>query len=126
MNHATAPQQLQKKTLVLGLGKSGQATVRFLMAQGVAVIAADTRLNPPGLEPLQQQFPDLEIRLGPLELAELTCFERMVLSPGLSYWDPIVEQTRAAGVEVVGDVELFSWFCDAQLWQLPALMERVP
>ncbi|MBT4331186.1 MAG: UDP-N-acetylmuramoyl-L-alanine--D-glutamate ligase [Gammaproteobacteria bacterium] len=113
MNHATAPQQLQKKTLVLGLGKSGQATVRFLMAQGVAVIAADTRLNPPGLEPLQQQFPDLEIRLGPLELAELTCFERMVLSPGLSYWDPIVEQTRAAGVEVVGDVELFSWFCDA-------------
>lgn len=104
---------LQRNTLVVGLGKSGQATIDFLMQHGVPLQALDTRVAPPGLEALRQRYPELEITLGPLDSAQLSRFERMILSPGISYWDPAIVQAREAGVEVIGDVELFGWFCSA-------------
>ncbi len=102
---------LQRTTLVVGLGKSGVATLRFLAAHGVALQAADSRLQPPGLEAIQTAFPELPISLGPLDEKLLCSVERIVLSPGISLWDPEIQQAEDAGVEVVGDVELFARLC---------------
>ncbi len=99
---------LERSTLVVGLGKSGQSVLRFLSSHGAPLQAADTRQGPPGLSRLQQQYPNLEISLGPLEGTLLESVERIVLSPGISRWDPAIQQAVAAGVEVVGDVELFA------------------
>ncbi|MBT3197025.1 MAG: UDP-N-acetylmuramoyl-L-alanine--D-glutamate ligase [Gammaproteobacteria bacterium] len=99
---------LQKRTLVLGLGKSGQSVIRHLSRQGVPLSAADTRNNPPGLDRIVQQFPGLSLHLGPLEQALLCAVERIVLSPGISYYHPALQAAIRAGVEVVSDVELFA------------------
>lgn len=99
---------LGRSTLVVGLGKSGQSVLRFLSRHGAPLQAADTRQDPPALSRLQQQYPGLEISLGPLRATLLESVERIVLSPGISRWDPAIQQAVAAGVEVVGDVELFA------------------
>ncbi len=106
---------LQRKTLIVGLGKSGQAALHFLMACGVELEAVDTRTELSIIE-LQTVFSQLNIGLGPLDATQLIQFERIVLSPGISRWDPAIEEAAAAGVEVVGDVELF-----ARLTQAPVV-----
>ncbi len=107
-------ERLQRKTLVVGLGHSGQAVLHFLAGLGVAVAAADTRSDL-DIDPLRSRYPALEITLGPLEAAFLSGFERIVLSPGVSRWHPAVEAAAHAGVEVVGDIELFSWLVDVPI-----------
>jgi UDP-N-acetylmuramoylalanine--D-glutamate ligase len=106
---------LQRSTLIVGLGKSGQSALRYLHAAGVTLEAADTRTTL-DLATLRAHYPGLKITLGPLQPQQLCRFERIVLSPGLSRWHPAVEQAAAAGVEVVGDVELF-----ARLVQAPVV-----
>jgi NADPH-dependent glutamate synthase beta subunit-like oxidoreductase len=50
---ATGHWSLLKKTLVVGLGKTGVSCVRYLRARGVRVAVTDTRLAPPGLDQVQ-------------------------------------------------------------------------
>ena len=45
--------------LVLGLGTTGLALVRYLTARGATVAVADSRAAPPGLRDLRAAFPDL-------------------------------------------------------------------
>jgi UDP-N-acetylmuramoylalanine--D-glutamate ligase len=47
-------------------------------------------------------------RLGGFDVAALDDAERVVLSPGVSRREPLVQAALARGVEVVGDVELFA------------------
>ena len=58
--------------IVVGLGKSGMSLVRFLARQGVAFAVADTRDNPPELETLQRDYPQVEVRCGALDV-EFLC-----------------------------------------------------
>ena len=50
--------------IVVGLGKSGMSLVRFLAQQGVRFAVADTRANPPELETLKRDYPQVEVRCG--------------------------------------------------------------
>ena len=100
-----------QKTLVIGLGASGQACARFLLKRGHAVIATDTRGNPPGLAGLKGlegfEFVSLEAALARLDEASLA-----VISPGISpYYSevaPLVERAGELGLEVAGEIELFA------------------
>ncbi len=94
-------------TLVIGLGQTGTSCVRFLKNKGVAVIAVDTRTQPPGLETLQQEFPDLDFRGGALNNELLEKAREIVISPGLSLQQPAIQAAMAAGVPVIGDITLF-------------------
>lgn len=97
-----------KYTVVIGLGVTGLSVIRYLLAQGVRVIACDSRETPPNLATVQQRFPELNIQLGALD-GELLCgAHEIVISPGLSRKDPVIEQAITAGVSVVGDIELFA------------------
>ncbi|WKE66083.1 UDP-N-acetylmuramoyl-L-alanine--D-glutamate ligase [Gallaecimonas kandeliae] len=87
---------------VVGLGLSGMATISWLKARGLAVHAFDTRDNPPGLAQLPSDVP---VTLGPLDAAKLSQCHYLVLSPGLAKDVPAIQD---AGVEVLGDVELFA------------------
>ena len=48
-------QSLNNRTLVVGLGETGVATVSHRRSQGQAVLVIDSRVNPPGLERLPQR-----------------------------------------------------------------------
>ena len=104
-----APQQ---KALIIGLGASGQASARHLARRGWAVRAADTREAPAGAAQLAAVLPDAEIHTGGLPEPLLEGVSLVVMSPGLSTEygaaAPLVAAARRAGIEVVGEIELFA------------------
>ena len=89
---------------VLGLARSGMATVRALAAAGAYVVAWDS--DPAARE--RAQAIDGVIVHDPASL-DLTGAAGLVVSPGVPLnTHPLVAQARAAGVPVIGDIELFA------------------
>ena len=93
---------------VVGLGITGLSCVRYLAARGVSVLAMDSRETPPNLDVVQREFPDITVMTGTLDADALSRCRHIVLSPGLSLAEPAIAAARAAGVEVIGDIELFA------------------
>jgi len=98
----------QRKTIIVGLGKSGLACARFLLRQGVDVLVVDSRATPPAEQQLHKEFPKVETRFGEFDAELFEQAEMLVVSPGVSLFDPAIIAAIEAGVEVVGDVELFA------------------
>ncbi len=99
-----------KRVLVLGLGDTGLSALRWLKRQDAVLSAADTRDAPPGLKTIQQEMPELDIALGPLQANLLLTQDLLVVSPGVPLATPEIQQAVASGVQVIGDVELFAQF----------------
>lgn len=97
----------KKRIAVVGLGLSGLATVRFLLAQGIKPVVMDTRLQPSSLEQINPDTVD-GIYLGELDANRLAQMELIILSPGLSPQHPALRFAVAQGAELIGDVELFA------------------
>ncbi len=97
-----------RRTLVVGLGKTGLSCVRYLMAQGRELAVADNRAAPPGLDALRQEFPDLPVHLGPFDPALFAGFNELVVSPGLSIQEPAIRAAAERGARISGDIDLFS------------------
>lgn len=97
--------QYQGKTItVIGLGKTGLSCVEFLRKKQASVRVIDTRANPTGAEQLPADVP---LHSGGLNVQWLCASDLIVISPGLSVKTPEIQQAIQAGVEVVGDIELF-------------------
>lgn len=91
-----------KNYCVLGLARSGMATVETLLASGAKVTAWDRREEPRAELAGRCDIGD------PLEI-DLTGFDGIVVSPGVPLnTHPIAERARAAGVPIIGDIELFA------------------
>jgi len=110
MNAAPNLQPLAAGTraLVLGLGRTGVSCARYLRRRGLEVRVADTRGNPPGLEALRAEGAEVELRTGRFETALLDDVAQVVVSPGLSVREPVVQEAGRRGLPVVGDIELFA------------------
>ena len=97
-----------KKVLVLGLGDTGLSCARWLAARGAQVSVADSRVAPPHAARLAEWLPEVPLFTGPFDDAHLQAAEMLVVSPGVPLADPAVARAIAAGIEAVGDVELFA------------------
>ena len=97
-----------KQITVLGLGVTGLGIVRFLLSHGLAPKVVDSRATPPGIDWLKEHAPNLDTHFGNLDDAELCSSNMIIISPGLSLKIPAVANAINAGVEVIGDVELFA------------------
>ena len=87
---------------VLGLARSGMATVESLLASGAQVTAWDSREEPRRLLEGRAELAD------PLAI-DLAGFDGVVVSPGEPLnTHPIAAHAAAAGVPVIGDIELFA------------------
>jgi UDP-N-acetylmuramoylalanine--D-glutamate ligase len=110
MTQTLATSVLAKKRIaVVGLGLSGQATVRFLLSQGVKPVLMDSRSKPSGIEHIAAEKVD-GIYLGELDANRLAKMDMIILSPGLSPTHPAIRFAVAQGAELIGDVELFARF----------------
>ena len=103
-----------KRYAVLGLARSGLATVEALLASGAEVVAWDA--NEDAREAAVDAVQDLSISLesvllkiaDPLTI-DLAGFDGVVVSPGVPInRHPIADHARAAGVPLIGDIELFA------------------
>jgi UDP-N-acetylmuramoylalanine--D-glutamate ligase len=94
-----------KRVSLFGLGGSGIATARALIEGGAEVQAWDD--NPESVAKAAAEG----IETGDLRAANWAKFSAFVLSPGVPLTHPkphwTVELARGAGVEVIGDIELF-------------------
>ena len=100
-----------RRNLVVGLGKTGLSAVRWLSAHGEAVMATDSREDPPCIEEVKKIEQVTAVHVGAFDISLLDQTDRMVISPGVSPREPIVQSARARGIPVVGDVELFATEC---------------
>ncbi|WP_424411409.1 UDP-N-acetylmuramoyl-L-alanine--D-glutamate ligase [Pasteurella sp. PK-2025] len=97
--------QYQNKNItIIGLGKTGLSCVDFLLAKQAKVKVIDTRANPAGAEKLPDHIP---LHTGSLNQQWLLDSDLIVISPGLALKTPEIQTALKAGVEVVGDIELF-------------------
>ena len=91
-----------KRYAVLGLARSGLASVDTLLASGAGVTAWD------GREDARAAVEGRATIADPLTI-DLTGFDGMVVSPGVPInRHPIAAHARAAGVPIIGDIELFA------------------
>lgn len=93
-----------KKVVIIGLGLTGLSCVDFFLARGVTPRVVDTRLSPPGLDKLPEA---VERYLGDLNESWLLAADLIVASPGMALAHPALSAAAEAGVEIVGDIELF-------------------
>ncbi|HET6725406.1 MAG TPA: UDP-N-acetylmuramoyl-L-alanine--D-glutamate ligase [Gammaproteobacteria bacterium] len=103
-----ALQQARKKGLIIGLGKTGLASARFLARRGYAVAVTDNRAEPPALAALKAELPDVALFVGGYSPDALANADFVIVSPGVSSQEPFILRARALGLPVCGDVELFA------------------
>jgi len=105
-----------KHYAVLGLARSGLATVEALLASGARVIAWDDReeareqlRSGEGRSPGQDSGLRRSATIVDFTSSDLTQFDSIVVTPGLPLnRHPIAQRARDAGVEIIGDIELFA------------------
>ena len=96
-----------EKRVVVGLGATGLSCARYLYQRGLPFAVVDTRAQPPGLDELRCEMPDVEFFAGDYPAEIVTSATELIVSPGISMDAPIVLQAQAAGADVVGDIDLF-------------------
>ena len=67
----------------------------------------DTRAEPPGVDELGRILPGADVFLGKVPRGLLKSTARIIVSPGIAEREPLLAEARAAGIEVVSDIELF-------------------
>ena len=98
--------------LIVGLGLSGYSSARFLLRQGYRCRLQDTRDLPPYLNSLRDEFGTLEFEAGPLHSDMTAWADVLVVSPGISVRQEVLQQAAANGKTVLGDIELFAHLVD--------------
>lgn len=94
--------------IIIGLGQTGISCARYLQRNGYRVAIADSRLAPPNLTQLQQEFPAVKIYLGEFDYDILAQADELVISPGVSNQEPAIAACIKAGIPVVSDIEIFA------------------
>jgi UDP-N-acetylmuramoylalanine--D-glutamate ligase len=98
----TSPAFRDRRYAVLGLARSGLASVETLVASGAEVTAWDSR------EEARAAAEGMARIADPLEI-DLAGYDGVVVSPGVPLnRHPIAAKARAAKVPVIGDIELFA------------------
>jgi UDP-N-acetylmuramoylalanine--D-glutamate ligase len=112
----TSPAFRGKRYAVLGLARSGAATVRSLVASGADVVGWDD--NEATLRTLFEQLKSDRQEIGAepkftsknwLLAKDLAGFDAIVVSPGVPLnRHPVAEKAARYGVPIIGDIELFA------------------
>jgi UDP-N-acetylmuramoylalanine--D-glutamate ligase len=103
----TSPTWRGKRFAVLGLARSGVATVKSLLEAGAEVTAWDNDAVKVGN--LQADVGVDSFNHDNPEIIALTGFDSLVVSPGVPLnRHPVAAKAQAANVPIIGDIELFA------------------
>jgi len=98
----------RSETIIVGLGVTGLSVARYLHARGENFVVADTRESPLGLSELRETMPSIPVLLGDLDRDRLCQAARLIVSPGVGLRTPAIHAARQTGVEITGDIQIFS------------------
>jgi UDP-N-acetylmuramoylalanine--D-glutamate ligase len=102
----TSPAWRDRRYAVLGLARSGVATVEALISAGAEVFAWDA--DETARKAVIEYHPH-GVTLADTATMNLAGFDGVVVSPGVPLnRHPVAARARAAGVPIIGDIELFA------------------
>jgi UDP-N-acetylmuramoylalanine--D-glutamate ligase len=104
-----------KLKMVVGIGATGLSVARHLSQLGERFVMLDSRQQPPCLEQLKAEFPDVPVALGEFVVDSFEGADEVILSPGLSRQLPAVQAVLQSDVSVISDIELFARSANAPI-----------
>lgn len=104
-----------KNMVIVGMARSGLAAARFLHSRGACVTINDAKPEEvlPEVESLRRLGVEVIAGGHPRQLFETA--DCLVVSPGVPLASPPFEWARAAGVEIIGEVELAARFLQGRM-----------
>lgn len=104
-----------ERILVIGLGRSGQASVDVLRARGAEVYVTDEK--PPGelAEPIAAAQAKGALFVAPEDLGTLPAIDAAVLSPGVPLNGALVRRVQQANIPVYSEIEVAYRLCAAPI-----------
>lgn len=101
---------------VVGLARSGAAAVEFLADRGAKVVGFDTRPLAALSAQARHAAGRCEAVFAPYDAdTDPGALDMLVISPGVPTESALIQAARAAGAQIVGEVELAYRFCDAPM-----------
>ena len=105
-----------KKILVLGIGRSGQAVAKVLAELGADVTISDTKTA----QELNNDFSSLKaakikLSLGYQQSDLLDDVDAVIVSPGISIHIPLIKEAQQRRIEVLSEIEVAYRLCPAPI-----------
>jgi UDP-N-acetylmuramoylalanine--D-glutamate ligase len=105
-----------RNVLVVGLGRSGRAVARVAAEMGAHVAVSEKAKREDLTEVLRELGPTLDqVETGGHTPALFRWADLIVVSPGVPLADPIFDEARKAGKEIIGEVELAYRYLDCPI-----------
>ncbi|MCS7280250.1 MAG: UDP-N-acetylmuramoyl-L-alanine--D-glutamate ligase [Desulfobacterota bacterium] len=98
--------KLPEKVLVVGLGRTGVALVRFLAMQGVRVTVTDIK-SEKELESELEKLKNFNFRahLGGHKIEDFLENDLVIVSPGVDLKTPVIKEAKQKGAKITGELE---------------------
>ena len=104
------------ESVIVGLGTTGLSVARYLASQQAklqakykqAFAVVDSRESPPGAEELKKQYTDVPYHFGDFDTPWMNSAKQLVVNPGIAIATAEIQQAQQAGVQIIGDIELFA------------------
>lgn len=101
---------------VIGSGATGLSCLRFLQSRCAKVSWFDTRTLIGNADALNQEFPNITLKLGPLDAERLASHTHIIVSPGVALDDEAIVAALEAGATLLSDIDLFAAAAKAPLF----------
>ena len=100
------------RMLIVGLGATGFSAAKFLQNTPIKFAVIDSRRNPPLIDALREQLPDVPVLLGGFDQSAFDVATHLLISPGISLNESTIRKARQAGVVIMSDIDLFACATD--------------
>lgn len=100
------------RLLIVGLGATGYSAAQFLQKTPIKFAVVDSRKQPPSIDNLREQMPDVPVFSGGFDQAALDVATHLLVSPGVSLHETAIQKAVRAGVVVISDIDLFACATD--------------
>ena len=98
--------------LVVGLGITGLSVAKYLHKLGFKFSVADSRENPPNAEELKALNPVIKLTAGQFQANDFETATHLIVSPGISLNERIIQSAVQRGAKIVGEMDLFACSTD--------------
>jgi len=107
---------VNKNILVIGAARSGIAVAEFLQRKGALVTLTDSKSREHFADSvLKLEFKGIELVLGKKPDVWSKRYNFAVVSPGVPLTIPLIAEIKQAGIPLVGELEVASWYCTAPI-----------
>ncbi|HSG61118.1 MAG TPA: UDP-N-acetylmuramoyl-L-alanine--D-glutamate ligase [Pseudomonadales bacterium] len=93
---------------VIGLGRTGMATARYLKARGKRFFAVEENETSDAIDLFRREFDDVPLLVGKMVESEILRATELLVSPGIALDKPVLLAARQAGIDISCDIDVFA------------------